>query len=131
MRSLAIDDDFVALSKMVAMLKPFGQCDAGMTSHEALVLFSTALKEARPYDLITIDINLPDMNGITLLGRLQEEESEHNAPCARKLMVTAEGTRSNVLMAANGKCDGFLAKPVRRAVLNEKLVALGLLVEDT
>ena len=129
MRSLAIDDEIVALSKMVAMLKPLGQCDAAMNSHEALEMFCTALKEARPYGLVTIDINLPDMNGITLLGRLQEEESRRNAPRAKKLMVTAENTMSNVLMSASGECDGFLVKPVRRAVLSEKLVGLGLILE--
>jgi two-component system chemotaxis response regulator CheY len=131
MRSLAIDDEFVALSKMVAMLKPFGQCDAAMTSHQALELFCTALKEARPYGLVMIDINLPDINGITLLGRLQEEELRRNAPRARKLMVTADGTMGNVLAAASGECDGFLVKPVHRAMLNEKLVALGLVMEGT
>jgi two-component system chemotaxis response regulator CheY len=127
MRSLAIDDEFVALSKMVAMLEPFGQCDAAMTSRQALDLFRSALKEARPYDLVTIDINLPDMSGITLLERLQQEEEQRNAPRARKIMVTAESTMSNVLAAASGECDGFLAKPVRGALLGEKLVDLGLL----
>jgi two-component system chemotaxis response regulator CheY len=127
MRSLVIDDEFVVLTKMVAMLEPFGQCDAAMTSRQALDLFRRALEEARPYDLVTIDINLTDMSGIMLLGRLQEEEGRRNAPRARKLMVTAESTMSNVLAAASGECDGFLAKPVRRAVLGEKLVDLGLL----
>ncbi|MCX5733171.1 MAG: response regulator [candidate division NC10 bacterium] len=127
MRSLVIDDESVALFKMVTMLEPFGQCDAATTSHKALDLFCRALEEACPYALVTIDINLPDISGIKLLGRLQEEEERRNAPRARKLMVTAESTKSNVLAAASGRCDGFLAKPVRRAVLSEKLVHLGLL----
>ena len=127
MRSLAIDDESVALSKMVMMLDPFGQCDAATTSRQALDLFCTALEEACPYGLVTIDINLPDISGIMLLERLREEEGRRNAPRARKLMVTAESTMSNVMAAASGECDGFLAKPVRRAVLIEKLVDLGLL----
>ena len=127
MRSLAIDDEFVVLSKMVAMLESFGQCDAAMTSRQALDLFRRALEEARPYDLVTIDINLPDMSGIMLLGRLNEEEGRRSAPRARKLMVTAESTMLNVLASASADCDGFLAKPLRRAVLSEKLVDLGLL----
>jgi two-component system, chemotaxis family, chemotaxis protein CheY len=127
MRSLAIDDESVALFKMLAMLEPFGQCDVAKTSRQALELFCRALEEACPYGLVTIDINLPDISGIKLLGRLHEEEERRNAPRARKLMVTAESTMSNVLAAASGKCDGFLAKPVRRAVLTEKLVDLGLL----
>lgn len=130
MRSLAIDDEFVALSKMVAMLEPFGQCDAATSGQQALDLFCKALKEASPYRLVTIDINLPDTNGIMLLGRLQREERRCEAPRARKLVVTAESTTSNVLAALTGECDGFLAKPVRRAVLLEKLAALSLLTEN-
>jgi len=127
MRSLAIDDEFVALSKMVAMLKPYGECDAALDSQQALELFCRALEDSRPYGLVMIDINLPDINGITLLGRLQEEERRRSAPRATKVMVTADGTLSNVLAAVTGECDGFLVKPVRREVLCEKLVALGLL----
>ncbi|MGA2499143.1 MAG: response regulator [Tepidisphaeraceae bacterium] len=130
MRSLAIDDEFVALSKMVAMLVPFGECDAATSSQQALELFFIALENARPYSLVTIDINLPDTNGITLLGRLQGEERRRRAPRARKLMVTAQSTTSNVLAALSGECDGFLVKPVRRVVLIAKLVELDVLTAN-
>lgn len=127
MRCLVIDDDFVTLAKMVAMLEPFGQCDAATSFNQALALHLQALTEACPYRLVTIDINLPDPSGITLLGRLQGEERRRNAPRAKKLMVTADSSASNVLAAATGECDGFLVKPVRRLLLIEKLAVLGLL----
>jgi two-component system, chemotaxis family, chemotaxis protein CheY len=127
MRSLVVEDEFVALSKMVAMLEPFGQCDAATSSQQAWQLFCQALKEASPYRLVTIDINLPDTDGITLLGRLQGEERRCGAPRARKLVATAASTASNLLAALTGECDGFLVKPVRRGVLLEKLAAFGLL----
>jgi len=130
MHSLVIDDEFVALSKMVALLEPFGSCDTATNAQQALELFSQALNEACPYHLVTIDIHLPDINGISLLGRLQAEERAHGGARARKLMVTAESTSSNVLAALSGECDGFLVKPVRRAVLLEKLAALDLLTAN-
>jgi two-component system chemotaxis response regulator CheY len=130
MRSLAIDDEFVALSKMVTLLEPFGQCDAATSSQQALELYRKALQEGCPYALVTIDINLPDTNGIALLERLHSEERRRGARRAWKLMVTAESTASNVLAAASGECDGFLVKPVRRAVLVRKLATLGLLPES-
>lgn len=130
MRSLAIDDEFVALSKMVAMLEPFGPCDAATSAQQALELHCKALSEACPYRLITIDINMPGTNGIALLGLLQAEERRRNAPRSRKLIVTAESTASNVLAALTGECNGFMVKPVRRAVLLDKLAALGLLPDS-
>ena len=127
MRILIIEDDFVALSKMVALLKPFGSCDAATHGQQALDLHCRALDEGQPYQLVMIDIHLPDTNGLTLLVRLHTEEKRSGSPRARKLIVTAESTASNVLAAATGECDGFLVKPVRRVVLVEKLTALGLL----
>ena len=129
MRSLVVDDEFVALSKMVALLEPLGQCDAATSGQQALDLFNKALSDACPYHLVTIDINMPDVSGITLLGRLQREERARGAARSKKLVVTAATSPSNVLAAVTGECDGFLAKPIRRAVLLEKLAALGLLPE--
>lgn len=80
MRSLAIDDEFVALTKMVAMLEPYGPCDAATTSEQALEWFCKALDDACPYGLVTIDINLPGRDGISLLGYLRAEERRRRAP---------------------------------------------------
>jgi two-component system chemotaxis response regulator CheY len=115
---------------MVAMLEPFGSCDAATGSRQALELFRQALDQATPYRFVTIDIHLPEMSGITLLGRLQFEERKRGIPHSKKLMVTAQSTASNVLAAVTGECDGFMVKPVRRAVLLDKLAALGLLTEN-
>jgi two-component system, chemotaxis family, chemotaxis protein CheY len=126
MRSLVIDDEFVALNKLVGLLTPFGQCDAATSGCQALEMFCRALKDTCPYRLVTIDINMPDINGIVLLGRLQQAERVVACISARKLMVTAASSESHVLAAATGDCDGFLVKPVRRTVLLQKLQALGL-----
>jgi CheY-like chemotaxis protein len=127
MRSLVIDDEFVALTKLSLLLEPLGQCDAATSGHQGLELFKQALLDACPYNLVTIDINMPDFNGIALLGRLRREEQQRGAGRAKMLIATAASTTSNVLAAMTGECDGFLAKPIRRAVLFAKLGQIGLL----
>lgn len=130
MFSLVVDDEFVALNKMVAMLWPFGQCDAATNGQQALDLFRQALDKRCPYHLVTIDINMPDPNGITLLGMLQHEERSRGAARSKKIIVTADGTSANVLAALTGQCDGFIVKPVRQAVLMEKLASLGFALAE-
>ena len=127
MHSLAIDDEFVALAKMVAMLRPHGSCDAATSAGQGFDLFCKALHQGCPYRLVTIDINMPDANGLRLLVRLSREEQRHGAPRARKLIVTADSSEPNVWAALTGECDGFLVKPVRQAILLAKLSSLGLL----
>jgi two-component system, chemotaxis family, chemotaxis protein CheY len=126
MRILAVDDEFVALSKLVTLLEPLGQCDAFTSGYQALNQFRKVLAEGESYDLLLIDINLQDANGLDLLARFQKIEREFQVGSARKVIVTAESTSSNVAAAVAGRCDGFLVKPVRRAVLMEKLAALQL-----
>jgi len=48
-------------------------------------------------------------------------------PRGRKLIVSADSTAENVRAAKHAECDGFLVKPVQRAVLLEKLATLELL----
>ncbi len=126
MRSLVIDDEFMAGMKLAELLKPHGSCRTAVTANQALTLFRSALRAGEPYELVTIDIQLPDMNGLDLLRALQQAEAESRHPPARKLMVSANGTRDNVRSAACRGCDGFLIKPVQRDALLARLVALGL-----
>lgn len=127
MRSLVIDDEFVALTKMASLLASLGECDAATNGQQALELFLKAFKDRRPYDLIAIDINLPNINGICLLNRFQAEERMRNGLRSRKLIVSADSSVSNVRAALASHCDAFLVKPVKRATLIEKLVSFRLL----
>lgn len=129
MRSLAIDDEYVALNKLVTILEPLGPCDAATSGMQAIALFVKSAKGNQPYDLITIDINLPDMSGITLLGRFRGEEKTLSCPQSRKIVITAEATPLNVRAALAGDCDGFVVKPIDRNVFLDKLVNLGLMAE--
>ncbi len=126
MRILIIDDEFVALTKMTTMLKRYGRCDAATSGAHAVKLYEGALVEGDPYALASIDIELPDINGIELLRRFHEIEVRRKSVGAKKIMVTAESTPFNVQQSMRLHCDGFLVKPVKRDVLDQKLAALGL-----
>ncbi len=59
------------------------------------------------YNLAIIDINLPDMDGITLLGILKD-----SFPKMRKIIMTGYATKDNAIGALNKGADFFLTKPV-------------------
>jgi DNA-binding response OmpR family regulator len=40
-------------------------------------------------------------------------------------MVTASGTKDNLIKAASSGCDGFMVKPVKKDTLEEKMAAWG------
>ena len=58
-------------------------------------------------DLMLLDINMPVMDGLTLLNRLREQRSE-----VRTIMVSAYGDMANLRTAMNRGAFDFVTKPV-------------------
>ncbi|BBO76083.1 response regulator [Desulfosarcina widdelii] len=123
MRILLIDDEPIALTKLELMLTNAGTCDTAGSGVEATEYFVKAINDNRPYDLVTIDIELPDITGLDLLNRFVELEHKNGITAAKKIMVTAH---SNVdfVVKAKDKCDAFVVKPLRKATLLAKIQEL-------
>ena len=126
MRILVVDDEFVALAKLIALLEPYGECQAATNGAQAMEFFSKAIQAGKPYDLVTLDIQMPDLNGLDALGCMVQREKASPATPARKIVISAAPRRANVSRAAQYGCDGFLVKPVSREALVALLAKLGL-----
>ncbi|KRR10104.1 regulator [Bradyrhizobium jicamae] len=64
--------------------------------------------EAHPHvDLVVSDINMPRMDGLTLLARLQESEEKKST-----IIVSAYGDMSNIRTAMNRGAFDFVTKPI-------------------
>jgi two-component system, cell cycle response regulator DivK len=74
------------------------------TGAEALTLAS----EHRP-DLVLMDIQLPDMDGLEALGRLRMDQRTAAIPV---LAVTAQAMRGDRERFTTAGFDGYLSKPV-------------------
>jgi adenylate cyclase len=70
---------------------------------EALI----ALAAEPDIDLMLLDINMPVMDGLTLLNRLREQRSQ-----VRTIMVSAYGDMENLRTAMNRGAFDFVTKPV-------------------
>ena len=66
-----------------------------------------ALSAEPDIDLMLLDINMPVMDGLTLLNRLREQRSE-----VRTIMVSAYGDMENLRTAMNRGAFDFVTKPV-------------------
>jgi adenylate cyclase len=66
-----------------------------------------ALDRDGAVDLVITDINMPRMDGLTLLGRLQERDDK---PCT--VIVSAYGDMGNIRSAMNRGAFDFLVKPI-------------------
>lgn len=66
------------------------------------------LKQMQNIDLILTDINMPEMDGLTLLNKLKELEK----PLLRSVIVSAYGDIENIRTAMNRGAFDFVIKPI-------------------
>src|SRR5271167_2295046 len=67
----------------------------------------SALKTKGSIDLVVTDINMPRMDGLTLLQKLQESEEKVST-----IIVSAYGDMANIRTAMNRGAFDFLTKPI-------------------
>lgn len=65
------------------------------------------LEEHRDVDIVLSDINMPEMDGLTLLEKLAEQHS-----LLKAVMVSAYGDMSNIRIAMNRGAFDFITKPI-------------------
>ena len=131
MKILNIDDEYIALTKMEQLFTEYGECETAKDGISALQKIHEAYVNGRPFDMITIDIEMPRMNGLQLLTKIREEEEILFMPNSIKIMITADGSPQNVMQAAKNKCDAYLVKPVKKDALKRKLIDLGIIKKQT
>jgi two-component system, chemotaxis family, chemotaxis protein CheY len=123
MRLLIADDDLICRNILHAIVLPYGKCDTVATGAEAVTAFENALQEKRPYDMVFLDIEMPEMDGHETLRRIRTIEKEMAVPSRRRVrivMVTGSRDLENVRAARQAECDSYVVKPVERErVLDE------------
>ena len=62
--------------------------------------------EAEPFDLVFLDVRMPGIDGLTLLGRLREIRAD-----ACVIVMTAHGTMDTAIQAMQRGAYDYLAKP--------------------
>jgi len=66
------------------------------------------LKEVDGIELVLTDINMPEMDGLTLLAKIKEM----NNPLLHSVIVSAYGDLRNIRAAMNGGAYDFVIKPI-------------------
>jgi len=126
MKSLIAEDDFTSRLLLQELLAPYGECHIAVNGREAVSAYRIALDAGQPYDLICLDILMPEMDGHAALKEIRAMEESRgilSTQGAKIIMTTALGDVKNVAAAYKALCDGYLVKPVDKAKL------LGLLDE--
>ncbi|HUK23692.1 MAG TPA: response regulator [Terriglobales bacterium] len=129
MRSLIVEDDFTSRLLLQTFLARYGDCHVAVNGKEAVEAFRIAKDTGRDYNLICMDIMMPEMDGQTAVRQiraLEEGEGTMSSSGVKIVMVTALDDVKNVVESFKALCDAYLFKPVDTAKLLGELKTLGL-----
>lgn len=133
MKILIVDDELVSRTKLELILETLGECISVKSGEAALAAVKEALIAQAPFDLITLDIGLPGMNGTEVLYeiRLQEKESGlRPCPRAKIFMVTAQLDRDFLITCVQAGCDDYIIKPFDQTLVFQRLKKFESLAPD-
>ena len=131
LKILIVEDDFISRRIMQGILSPYGKCDMAKDGEEAIHAFYLGWEEKEPYDLICMDIMMPEMDGQEALQRIRDMEKEmgiFGSQEVKVIMVTALDDLKNVIKAFHdGGATSYIVKPISMKNLTGEMVKLGLL----
>jgi CheY-like chemotaxis protein len=116
-RILLVEDEPVIRELVRSMLADGTvEVDCAANGPEGLKLAKSA-----SYDLILLDVVLPQMDGITICRLLRADPKTARTPL---YMLTAKAKKADVEAATKAGADGYIHKPFRGAELMELIEKL-------
>ena len=103
-RILVAEDDKQALRALTELLEDEGYAVEAVDDGDA----AAALLDAQSFDVALLDIRMPGLDGLSLLGKLAEREDR-----PATLVMTAYGASSIAIEAMKLGAYDYLAKPLR------------------
>ncbi|MCF8482891.1 MAG: response regulator [Rhodospirillum sp.] len=109
LRVLVVDDSLITVKKITGMLAELGHAVVGTAGTGAGAV--DAYRELKP-DLVTMDITMPDMDGVEATRLIIEEFAE-----ATIIMITSHGQERMLFNSLEAGAKGYLLKPLKKAKL--------------
>lgn len=122
MKILIAEDDFASRKFMSKYLQKYGECDITVDGEEAMEAFLMALEEGEPYDLLCLDVMMPQLDGYQVLEKVRKLDKK-----VKIIMTTALNEEKNVKKAFDMECTAYTGKPIdveKFDLLIKKLFAL-------
>ncbi|PKN98656.1 MAG: hybrid sensor histidine kinase/response regulator [Chloroflexi bacterium HGW-Chloroflexi-4] len=112
---LIVDDNFTNRTILEKMIKGFG-CNAFAVSSgkEAINILKSFSELNKPFQLVLLDMQMPEMDGEEVLCRIKSDPALHDTTV---IILTSMGQRGDAARLEAMGCNGYLLKPVRQKEL--------------
>jgi len=122
MKILIVEDEFISRAILSEILSMYGTCHITTNGQEAVEVLARSYQSGDRYDLVCLDIMMPEIDGQEVLKKLRQMEAAHGIleiEATKVIMTTALDDSKNIMRAfTEGHCEAYLTKPIDR----EKLI---------
>ncbi|MDY6952042.1 MAG: response regulator, partial [Thermodesulfobacteriota bacterium] len=116
-RILVAEDNMVNQKVALTLLKKFGyRADAVANGQEAIQALETV-----PYDLVLMDVQMPEMDGLEATARIRSPQSAVRNPHVPIVAVTAHAMKGDKERCLEAGMDDYTPKPIKPDELLEKI----------
>jgi len=119
LRVLLAEDDFTSRLVLQSFLSGYGECHIAVNGKEAVEAFRSASERGQRYDLICMDIMMPEMDGREAVRHVRALEKSQGILSAgvKIIMTTTVHDIKEVIRCFQELCDAYLMKPIDLAEL--------------
>jgi CheY-like chemotaxis protein/HPt (histidine-containing phosphotransfer) domain-containing protein len=122
MRMLVVDDNETNRTILIKMLECFGCCaEAAESGTKALQILKRAAHKEKLFDLVLLDMQMPEMNGEQTLRAIKDDPEIKDVEV---VILTSVGMRGDAARLEALGCAGYLLKPVKQSQLFDTMITV-------
>jgi two-component system chemotaxis response regulator CheY len=112
---LLVEDDFASRLLLQTFLSRYGECHVAVNGREAVEAVRSGWDGGETYDLICMDIMMPEMDGreaVRQVRAIEEARGILSTYGAKIIMTTTVDDIKEVMRCFRELCDAYLVKPI-------------------
>ncbi len=127
MNILIIEDDVTSGKVLSRILQQYGTVSIATDGRQGIYFFKDALRNKIPYDLVFLDIMMPEIDGQEVLMEIRKSEEMlgiYGLDSVKIIMTTALDDNKNIIQAFRSQCEGYLVKPILKDKVHAEIKRL-------
>jgi len=130
LRMLAVEDDLSSRLLLKKFLSRYGECEVAVNGREAVEAFQSTSQRGQKYDLICMDLTMPEMDGREAVRQVRAIEAASGLSPkdgAKIIIMTGVDDMKEMIQCFEDFSDAYLIKPINLVNLMRHLKAYQLI----
>ena len=122
LRMLVVDDNQTNRAILLKMLESLGcYAEAVESGAKALRILKKAVRKEKLFDLLLLDMQMPEMDGEETLRAIKGDQENKDVPV---VILTSIGERGDAARLEALGCAGYLTKPIKQSQLFDTIITV-------